>query len=120
MDAFSTGDLTFGLVSYLFTGRFDLPSIGLFPGLFRVGSRHFCLVLRHRRVSLIFVGNSNPVGVLSGEHAGDIFTVSDGVVSGAIRLILYTLIPAGFCGAIPVEVSRRTTSFCSAGCLWPP
>lgn len=104
MDPFSMGDLTFGLVSYLFTGRFDLLSIGLFLVCAVLAAVIFASFYAIAGCLSFFVGNATQWAF---HLANTLITFSlypMGLFQGAVRLILYTLIPAGFVGAIPVEV----------------
>ena len=98
------GDLVFGVVAYLFTGRFDLVSIGLF-------------VLVTLLVAILFVTYAVIAGSLA-FFLGNATLISDrllqtlltfglypfGLFQGAVRLILLTIVPAAFVGAVPVQV----------------
>jgi ABC-2 type transport system permease protein len=104
MDPFGMGDLTFGLVSYLFTGRFDPLSIGLFLICSVLAAVIFVSFYAISGCLSFFVGNATQ---WSFHLANTLVTFSlypMGLFQGAIRLILYTLIPAGFVGAVPVEI----------------
>lgn len=104
MDPFTVGDLTFGFIAYLFTGRFDLVSIGLFllcAGLTAVIFASFAALVG---CLSFFMGNANQ---LSFHLMNTMITFSlypFGLFQGVLRLILFTLIPAGFVGAVPVDV----------------
>ncbi|MBK8904100.1 MAG: ABC-2 family transporter protein [Anaerolineaceae bacterium] len=98
------GDVTFGLLAYLFTGRFHPVEILLFL---------VCAVL----AGAVFVGFS----VISGSLAffmGSAQYVSQQMTnalltfalyphtlfSGGVRVLLFTLLPAAFIAAVPVEI----------------
>lgn len=98
------GDVTFGLLAYLFTGRFHPIEIVLFL---------VCAVL----AGAVFVGFS----VISGSLAffmGNAQYVSQQMTnamltfalypitlfSGGVRVLLFTLLPAAFIAAVPVEI----------------
>ncbi|MCL4879431.1 MAG: ABC-2 family transporter protein [Anaerolineae bacterium] len=104
MGSFSVGDLTFGLMMYFFVGKFDLLS----PILYLV-----CAVL----AAVIFVSFSVITGCLAFYFGNASFVHMQlqntmitfslypiGLFQGTIRLILFTLIPAAFVGAVPVEI----------------
>lgn len=100
----TVGDLVFGVVAFLFTGRLDPVSVGLF-------------VLVTLLVSVLFVSFSVITGSFS-FFIGNATMLSDrlqqtlltfglypfNLFSGAVRLILLTLVPAAFVGAVPVQV----------------
>lgn len=103
----AVGDVSFGLIAYLFTGRFHPVEIGLF-------------LLASLLAALIFTGFSIITGSLAffmGNAQYSSQQLSQALVtfalypntlfSGASRLLLYTLIPAGFVGAMPVEIVKQ-------------
>lgn len=100
------GDLTFGLVAYLFTGRFHPSEILLF-------------LLTALVVALIFAAYGIITGSLAfymgnAQHASQqisnaMLTFSlypNSLFAGASRVLLYTLLPAAFVGAVPVEIVK--------------
>lgn len=100
------GDVVFGLVAYLFTGRFHPVEIGLFLS---------SAVL----AGLIFVGYSILTGSLafflgnaqytSQQLTNALLTFTlypNTLFSGVTRTLLYTLLPSAFIGAVPVEIVR--------------
>lgn len=100
------GDISFGLIAYTFTGRFHPLEIGLF-------------LLSAVLVALIFVAFSIIAGSLAfymgnAQHASQQITNAmltfalypNSLFSGFSRLMLYTLIPSAFVGAVPVEIVK--------------
>jgi ABC-2 type transport system permease protein len=100
------GDISFGLIAYTFTGRFHPLEIGLF-------------LLSAVLVALIFVAFSIMTGSLAfymgnAQHASQQITNAmltfalypNSLFSGFSRLMLYTLIPSAFVGAVPVEIVK--------------
>jgi ABC-2 type transport system permease protein len=106
MSVSTIGDITFGLVAYVFTGRFHPAEIGLFfaavvlAGVILAG---FSVITG----SLAFyIGNAQQ---LSQQAQNAILTFAlypNSLFSGAARFMLFTLVPAAFVGAIPVEIVR--------------
>jgi ABC-2 type transport system permease protein len=106
MSVSTIGDVTFGLVAYLFTGRFHPLEIGLFLVTAVLGG----LVLVAFSVIMgslaFFLGNAQQ---LSQQATGAVVTFAlypHTLFSGGARLLLFTLLPAGFIGAVPVEVVK--------------
>lgn len=104
MNASAIGDLTFGVIAFLFTGRYDALSVLLFV---------VCSVL----VAVIFVSFRAMFGCLAffaGNASQWSFYLTNamitfslyplGLFQGLVRLVLYTLLPAAFVGGIPVEI----------------
>ena len=100
------GDVSFGLVAYLFTGRFHPVEIGLF-------------LLSAVLVALIFVAFSIITGSLAfymgnAQYASQQVTNAmltfaiypNSLFSGFSRVMMYTIIPAAFVGAVPVEIVK--------------
>jgi len=100
------GDVTFGLTAYLFTGRFHPVEILLFLA----SSVLAALVL----VAFTIISGSLAFHMGNAQYASQ--QMSNAVVtfalypntlfSGLARTLLFTLIPAGFVGAVPVEIVR--------------
>ncbi len=100
------GDVLFGLIAYLFTGLFHPVEIGLFlisavlAGLVFVGYSIFTGSLA------FFLGNAQ---YTSQQLTNALLTFTlypNTLFSGVTRGLLYTLLPAGFIGAVPVEIVR--------------
>lgn len=107
MSVSTIGDLSFGLVAYLFTGRVNLTQFGLFL----LAGCLSALVLAAFNViagSLAFyMGNAQ---YASEQMANAVLTFSlypNTLFSGLARLIMYTVLPAAFVGAVPVDIVRQ-------------
>jgi ABC-2 type transport system permease protein len=100
------GDFTFGLLAYLFTGRFHPVEIALF-------------LVTSILAALVFIGFSVIAGSLafymgnaqyaSQQMSSAIVTFGlypNSLFSGFSRFMLYSLIPAAFIGAVPVEIIK--------------
>jgi len=101
------GDLTFGLMAFLFTGRFTLPEIALWllaslcSGAVLVSSFSIfgCLSFWLGNASQLAIQANNAILTLA-LYPRDIF-------EGAVRFLMLTILPAAFVGAIPLDVVRR-------------
>lgn len=101
------GDLTFGVIAFLFVGRFDLG----FVVLFLVVSLLAAVIFVAFSVSIgslaFFLGNAT---LLSRQLMNVLLTFSlypFGLFQGAVRLVLLTIVPAAFVGAIPVQIVQN-------------
>ncbi len=98
------GDVTFGLVAYLFTGRFHPLEIALFLAS--------ALVVAFIMVAYAVISGSLAFYLGNAQHASQqmnnaVLTFSlypNTLFSGLARIMLYTVIPAGFVGAVPVQI----------------
>jgi len=104
MDPFTVGDLSFGVIAYLFTGRFDPLSILLFLGC-SVLAAVICASFYTTAGCLSFIiGNANQWSFYLANTMITFSLYPFGLFQGAIRLFLYTIVPAAFVGAVPVEI----------------
>ncbi|MCB9418687.1 MAG: ABC-2 family transporter protein [Ardenticatenaceae bacterium] len=101
------GDLTFGVVAYLFTGRFQPIEILLFLLL----SVLVALVLIAFAIlagSLaFFMGNSQQASHQLNMTLLTFALYPNSLFSGAARFMLYTIIPAAFIGSVPVQIIQE-------------
>lgn len=106
MSVSTIGDLTFGLIIYLFTGRFQPLEILLFL----IVSVLAALVLIGFAViagSLAFyMGNAQYTSMQMTNAVITFSLYPETLFSGLARFLLYTVIPAGLVGAVPVEIIK--------------
>jgi ABC-2 type transport system permease protein len=104
MDPFTVGDLTFGVIAFLFTGRFDPLSILLFLACASLAAVICAAFSALAGCLAFFMGNASQWNFHLSNTMITFSLYPFGLFQGAIRLLLYTLIPAAFIGAVPVEV----------------
>ena len=104
MDPFNVGDLTFSVIAYLFAGRFDLASILLWLGCSVLAAVIFAVFYALTGCMSFYVGNAVQWSTYAANAMVTFALYPFGLFQGAVRLILYTLIPAAFVGAVPVEI----------------
>jgi ABC-2 type transport system permease protein len=101
------GDLTFGVVAYLFTGRFHPLEILLFL----VTSVLVALILIAFAIlagSLaFFMGNSQQASHQLNMTLLTFSLYPNSLFSGAARFMLYTIVPAAFVGSVPVQIIQE-------------
>ncbi len=124
MSVSAVGDLTFGVLAYLLTGRFHPLDILLF-------------LLATGLAAAIFVAFSTITGSLAFFMGNAVYTSQQmtnalvtfalyphSLFSGFARFLLYTLIPAAWIGAMPVEIVRTQNGLFllwlagTAGVMW--
>jgi ABC-2 type transport system permease protein len=106
MSVSTIGDVSFGLIAYLFTGRFHPLEIALFflTSLFAAAIMAAFAIIAG---SLAFyLGNAQYASQQMTQSMVTFALYPNTLFSGLARLILYTLIPAGFVGAVPVNIIR--------------
>jgi ABC-2 type transport system permease protein len=102
------GDLAFGVIAYLFTGRFDLASIVLFIVVTLLAAVIFVAFAVTFGALAFYIGNAE---MLSDRVVQTMLTFGlypFGLFQGVVRLVLLTLIPAAYIGAVPVQVVQFT------------
>lgn len=104
MDIFAMGDLSFGIMAYAFTGRFDVVSILLFLIVSFLVAIIFISVFTIFGSLAFFIGNANELSFSLSMSMITFSMYPSGIFQGFARLIMYTLIPAAFVGAVPVEI----------------
>jgi len=100
----SIGDLTFGIVAFLFAGKFDLISILLFVIVTMLAATIF-VAFAVTTGSLAFLfGNAAQVSRQLVLMLGTLGVYPFELFQGVTRLVLLTVLPAAFIGAVPVRV----------------
>jgi len=103
------GDMTYGLLSFFVARRFTLETFGLFLLAAFMSMLIFLsfLVLVH---SLSFwLGNSQLLSIQAVNAVVTFAIYPISLFEGPAKFILFTLLPAAFMGAIPVELVRSFT-----------
>lgn len=104
MSSSTMGDISFGLLAYLFTGRYDLISFGLFLWVSMVAA---VIIVSFRAIVgclAFFFGHAQQWSFYLVNALISFSLYPLGLFTGFTRLILYTIVPAAFIGAIPVEI----------------
>jgi ABC-2 type transport system permease protein len=104
MDPFTMGDLTFGIIAFLFTGRFDPISILLFIACSLMVAVIFASFFAIIGCFAFLMGNAREWTRQVTMSMTTFAIYPLGLFQGLIRVILFTLLPAAFVGAVPVEI----------------
>ncbi len=101
------GDVTFGLIAYLFTGRFHPLEIGLFL----LSAVFVALILVAFGVMAgslaFFLGNTQYASQQLNMTMLTFALYPNSLFTGAARFMLYTIVPAAFVGAVPVRIVQE-------------
>ena len=101
------GDLTFGLLAFLFTGRFSLPQVAVWliaslcSGAVLVSSFAIfgCLSF--------WLGNATQLALQANNAILTLALYPRDIFQGVVRFLMLTILPAAFVGAIPLDIVRR-------------
>lgn len=104
MDPFTLGDLTFGIIAFLFTGRFDLLSIILFLACSILAAVIFASFFALVGCFAFIMGNAREWTRQVTMTMTTFAIYPMGLFQGLVRVMLFTLLPAAFVGAVPVEI----------------
>jgi ABC-2 type transport system permease protein len=117
MSVSTIGDLTFGLLIYLLTGRLHPLDVLLF-GVSAVLAGAILVGFGVISGSLaFFIGNARYVSEQMSNAMLTFALYPNTLFSGLARLLLYTLLPAAFVGAVPVEIVRGRDGWLLLGLL---
>lgn len=101
------GDIAFGLTAFLLTGRFTLSEIGLWMISSLLAAVVFVMSFTFFHSLAFWLGNSS---TLSEQAANAILTFAmypADIFQGAVRFLMWTVLPAAFVGAVPLDVVRN-------------
>jgi ABC-2 type transport system permease protein len=111
------GDVWFGLLAYLLVGRLDPGSIALYV-LLVINSLLIYVAFSVIAGCLGFwIGNAEATAFQAQQAAINFSLYPGGMFQGWIRVLLFTLIPAGFISHVPVELLRSFDPWRMAGLL---
>ncbi len=100
------GDVGFGLLAYAVFGRLDVPTIGLYAALVLASMLTF-VAFGVLAGSLGFWIGSAEATAFQAQQATINFSLYPGsIFTGWIRVLTFTLVPAGFISHVPVELLR--------------
>ncbi|MEW5985200.1 MAG: ABC-2 family transporter protein [Chloroflexota bacterium] len=106
MSVSTIGDVSFGLIAYLFTGRFHPLDLLFFLVSSLLGGAVLAAFSAIAGSLAFFMGNAQQVSLQATNAAVTFALYPNSLFSGMTRVLLYTLIPAGFVGAVPVEIVK--------------
>lgn len=98
------GDVTFGFVAYLFTGRFHPLEILLFLASVIVVALIFVAFSIIAGSLAFFMGNAQYASQQVTNAMLTFAIYPNSLFSGVSRFMLYTILPSAFVGAVPVEI----------------
>ena len=98
------GDLTFGVIAFLFAGQLDLVSIVLFLVTTCLAAVIFLAMGVITGSLAFFLGNASQLSDRLLQTMLTFGLYPFGLFQGVVRFVLLTLIPAAFIGAVPVQV----------------
>jgi ABC-2 type transport system permease protein len=100
------GDVLFGLLAYAFFGRMDPPSIALYVTLV-ILSMLIYVAFNVLAGSLGFWMGSAEATAFQAQQASINFSLYPGAIfQGWVRVLLFTVVPAGFISHVPAELLR--------------
>ena len=101
------GDMAYGVVTYLFTGRFSLAEISLWLLSSCLAAVIFVMTFTLFHSLTFWLGNAS---ALAEQAANAVLTFAmypSDIFQGAIRFLMFTIIPAAFVGVVPLNVVRN-------------
>lgn len=117
------GDTMYGIILFLLINGFDIKSFLLFLMFCITGALIFASVLVFFHTLSFYTGNTEGLTQLVTEFLISFSIYPEGIFKGAVKFILYTIIPAAFMVYIPAGVIKqfsllRLTEVLGAAVLW--
>jgi ABC-2 type transport system permease protein len=115
MNNSALGDLSYGVLTYLFTGRFTPGEISLWLAACLLTAVIFVMTFTLFHTLTFWLGNAS---LLAEQLQNAMLTFAmypADIFQGAIRFMMYTLVPAAFVGIVPLNVVRGLDL---GGLLW--
>ena len=100
------GDISFGIVAYLFTGRFTPPEIGLWLLGALLAAVVFVMAFTFFHALAFWLGSSYGLAEQAMNAMLTLAMYPSDIFQGAVRFMMLTVLPAAFVGAVPLDVVR--------------
>ena len=100
------GDMSYGLITYLFTGRFTLPEIALWLIASLLVAVIFVMAFTLFHSLTFWLGNASALAEQAANAMLTFAMYPADIFQGAVRFIMFTIIPAAFVGLVPLNVVR--------------
>lgn len=101
------GDLIFGLLAYLCTGRFSLPEIAIWLAASLCSGAVLVSSFTLFGCLSFWLGNASQLAVQAQNVILTLALYPRDIFQGLVRFLMLTLLPAAFVGAIPLDIVRR-------------
>jgi ABC-2 type transport system permease protein len=111
------GDVCFGLLAYILVGRFDPVSIALYAVLVLTSLVIFVAYNVIAGSLGFWIGSAEATASQAQQAAISFSLYPGGMFQGWIRVLLFTVVPAGFISHVPVELLRSFDAWRMAGLL---
>lgn len=100
------GDVCFGLLAYVVFGRLDVQTIGLYAVLVLASMLIFVAFAVLGGSLGFWIGNAEATAFQAQQATINFSLYPGSVFSGWIRVLIFTVVPAGFISHLPVELLR--------------
>ena len=101
------GDMSYGLVTYLFTGLFAPTEIALYLSASLLAAVIFVMAFTLFHSLTFWLGNASGLAEQAANAMLTFAMYPNDIFQGAIRFLMYTIIPAAFVGVVPVQVVSK-------------
>jgi ABC-2 type transport system permease protein len=109
------GDVSFGIVAYLFTGRFHPLDIILFLAATVLVALIMIAFAILSGTMAFFMGNTQNASQQLNMTLITFALYPNSLFSGAARFMLFTIVPAAFVGSVPVQIIKERDGVLLAG-----
>lgn len=106
MSQSALGDISFGIVTFLFADRLSAPQIGLWLAASLLASVVFVMAFTLFHSLTFWLGNASGLAEQAMNAMLTFAMYPSDIFQGAIRFLMLTVLPAAFVGAMPLHVVR--------------
>ena len=100
------GDISFGAACFALAGRFGLPEIGLWLVASFLAAVVFVMAFAFFHSLTFWLGNASGLAEQAANAMLTFAMYPADIFQGAVRFMLFTLLPAAFVGLVPLNVVR--------------
>ena len=100
------GDISFGIVTYLLTGRFTPAEIGLWLIGSLLAAVVFVMAFTFFHSLTFWLGNASGLAEQAMNAMLTFAMYPSDIFQGVVRFMMFTLLPAAFVGLVPLQVVR--------------
>jgi ABC-2 type transport system permease protein len=101
------GDMSYGLVTYIFTGLFAPAEIALYLTASLLAAVIFVMAFTLFHSLTFWLGNASGLAEQAANAMLTLAMYPSDIFQGAVRFIMYTIIPAAFVGVVPAQAVAK-------------
>jgi ABC-2 type transport system permease protein len=102
----AVGDISFGIIAFLFAGPLTLPGVALWLAASLLVAVVFVMAFTFFHSLTFWLGNASGLAEQAMNAMVTLALYPADIFQGAVRFMMFTLVPAAFVGAVPLNAVR--------------